>query len=94
MKDGVAYLKTMGLPENVGVPKVIPKGWVERVWDGLGNSGGVGVVFGWAKEGEGVGVWRGRAKFEAGEVAQLRTLFDRNAARGEGEEEEEEEEEQ
>jgi len=52
------------------------------------------VVLGGAREGGGGGVGRGRAKFEAGEVAQLRTLFDRNAARGEGEEEEEEEEEQ
>jgi glycerol-3-phosphate dehydrogenase len=86
VREGVRFLRTMGLGEGEGrglLEVVRERGWVEKVRNGLGEMVGVfglGHVGGVANVKEG---W-GRAKFEPGEVALLKTVFERNAV-GSGE---------
>ncbi|KAG5644319.1 hypothetical protein DXG03_008677 [Asterophora parasitica] len=77
--DAVKFFESMGLPEgSVPVlPAPIPRGKVEKAWAWAWAWGVSDAYVGQAKE---AAAWtRGRAKFEAGELAALTAAFDRHA---------------
>ncbi|KAF8222388.1 DAO-domain-containing protein [Tricholoma matsutake] len=80
----LAYLETMGLERGSwerGEVRVLPRGWVERLFVWVGDGFGMG----WAKmrggsEGGG-SVVGARTKFDKREMEQLRSVFERYAVK-------------
>jgi glycerol-3-phosphate dehydrogenase len=80
LKNGTAFLASMGLPSGAKIPEIEPRGILERVgsllrwgvgWDWILGSG--------PKGGKVQSVMYSRAQFEAGEIDLLRAAFAQRA---------------
>lgn len=80
LKNGTAFLASMGLPSGAKIPEIEPRGLSERVESLLRWGVGWNWILGSGpKRGKAQNVMYSRAQFEAGEIDMLRAAFAQRA---------------